>query len=361
MPTAPDAKAPPLAPADRFPAGRVRGRFGRATVLAACLAAAVFSGLELFWRGHGLTPSVQDTPTLWAVQRARAGGARFGPPFGGGPGGGPVVLLGASRMHLGFDVPLCRRRLPGRPVCQLAVPGTSPWAVFHDLAADRLFPPAGGGTVLVALSVNHVSNYGMRQAAPYVDRGRRGVTARDEFEARLAAAARGGFAAAGPDAAPKAVAARLKQGRPLVPRLRRAMRADRSAWLTQTGPAPAVLKKQMQLVRMVEAYPAVPGGFAAVSAVLAADVAALRARGARVAVVGFPSTGRLAEAENARYPRADYWDPLVETLAADAAVHHADLPSAGTFDCPDWSHLSAPSAAVFTDELLDELERRGVF
>jgi hypothetical protein len=55
-----------------------------------------------------------------------------------------LVLIGASRIQLGIDVPLLQR-LSGKPTHQLAIDGTSYWPLLHGLSEDNEFT----GTVVV--------------------------------------------------------------------------------------------------------------------------------------------------------------------------------------------------------------------
>ncbi|MEM9702838.1 MAG: hypothetical protein AAF907_10400 [Planctomycetota bacterium] len=360
-------------------------------LLAAMAAVVTGAATETFWRSHGLKPSVPDSPTLWAIQRSRANGRAFGPPFDGSASGrslsnseatartgAPVVLLGASRMHLGFDVALCRQRLPGRPICQLALPGTPPWAALGSLADDPDFPPPVGpaddsrhdGTqtadataiALISVSMQHLTTSQLSAGSAYPRRWRRGVSVKETFESALTTTLHRQFAVTAPEANPQAILSRIRQGRGVVPAFRRTMRADRAAWLTATRPDPAFLKKQAVLVRSILGFPHAPADRASAVALLARQIATLQQRGVRVVLIGFPTGGDLAEAERRRFPRAadDGWDRLIVELQPDAAIHHADLPSAGTFHCPDWSHLDAASAARFTAEVLDELRCLGL-
>lgn len=348
-------------PVARVPPAALRG-----IALALVLAGVAGATLEWSWRRQGVAPSVRDTPTLWAVQRARASGRPLPVPFTEDEKRpGRLVLLGASRMHLGFDVDLCRRRLPNRSVYQLALPGTPPWAALRDLAADPLFPPAPRGdptVVLVSVSMNHFTTGQLRAGASYPDRARDGVSRREAVETAISASVQRSFSAMAPDVGPEAILARLRQGRGLVPKLRRTMRADRAAWLVEAAPDSEFLRKQAVLVEGLRNFPDDPADRAAAVSAVAADIARLRGRGVTVVLLSFPASEDLADAERARFPRsaADGWDRLVEELNPDAAVHHEDLPSAGTFHCPDWSHLDAASATRFTGEVLNELERRGV-
>ncbi|MGE0193937.1 MAG: hypothetical protein AB7T63_18070 [Planctomycetota bacterium] len=95
---------------------------------------ACVGALEHFWRSRSLAPALVDDAGLWAQERSRV----YEP--------GAVVLVGASRLQLGIHLETLRRKLPGRPIVQLAIDGTLCDPVLEDLARD----PDFRGTVLVS-------------------------------------------------------------------------------------------------------------------------------------------------------------------------------------------------------------------
>ena len=336
---------PPVGPAARLP----RAGGGWTWALAAAVVVGTLGGAEAFWRGRGLTPSVTDSRALWAAQRDRVDG------FDPAEARRAVVLAGASRMHLGFSADVFRRRHPGRPLVQLAIDGTAPGAVVHDLAEDPRFR----GTLLVSVSQNHLGSANRTQALPYVEyRSRRGPLERFSFAVGRRLGERLVVLREGLD--PLALITRLKQRRPVVPVWHRPMRPDRTSRLVVDAPDPAFVEKQRRFAAQIAG-----GGrqsaevWGRAVADLERDVRAVQARGGRVVFVRFPSTGPVGAAERTLYPRAENWDRLAAGTSA-VAVHCDDLPCAGGLVCPDFSHLDAASADVFTAALLDELERRGV-
>lgn len=108
--------------------------WGRTALLALALFVASGAALEHFWRSRGLAPALVDDAGLWAQERDRV----YEP--------GAVVLVGASRLQLGLHLEAMRRKLPGRPIVQLAIDGTLCDPVLEDLARDSAFR----GTVLVS-------------------------------------------------------------------------------------------------------------------------------------------------------------------------------------------------------------------
>ena len=80
----------------------------------------------------------------------------------------------------------------------------------------------------------------------------------------------------------------------------------------------------------------------------------IRARGGDVIFVRPPSAPELRVNEQHRIPRALGWDRLL--VGANAkGIHADDLPQAQNLILPEWSHLSRPCSAVFTDAYVRRL------
>jgi len=84
------------------------------------------------------------------------------------------------------------------------------------------------------------------------------------------------------------------------------------------------------------------------------DVDHLRARGAKVIFLRLPVTLDLKALENQLTPRAAFWDRLLKETAAPG-IHFEDYPELASFDCPEWSHLSAGDSVEFTKRLAPHL------
>jgi hypothetical protein len=80
----------------------------------------------------------------------------------------------------------------------------------------------------------------------------------------------------------------------------------------------------------------------------------LQARGAKVVFVRFPMNGPLKELEDQQTPRAKTWDPLIQASGAPG-IYFEDFPELSSFECPEWSHLSAGDSVEFTKRLVPHL------
>jgi hypothetical protein len=84
-------------------------------------------------------------------------------------------------------------------------------------------------------------------------------------------------------------------------------------------------------------------------------IARIQARGGKVVFLRLPVVGPLAEREEQLAPRAFTWDRLVKENGVPA-IHFADHAELRSFNCPEWSHLSAPDSVEFTRRLVPHLQ-----
>jgi hypothetical protein len=82
----------------------------------------------------------------------------------------------------------------------------------------------------------------------------------------------------------------------------------------------------------------------------------IRARGGKIVFVRFPHSGGLKELEDRDTPRAQTWDPLLQATRVPG-IYYSDVPELATFNCPEWSHLSAGDSVEFTKRLVPHLRQ----
>jgi hypothetical protein len=87
---------------------------------------------------------------------------------------------------------------------------------------------------------------------------------------------------------------------------------------------------------------------------VAAAVGKLRARGGKIVFVRFPVTHGLKELEDKATPRTGIWDRLLRETGVPG-IYFEDYPELASFDCPEWSHLSAPDSVEFSKRLVPHL------
>ena len=87
----------------------------------------------------------------------------------------------------------------------------------------------------------------------------------------------------------------------------------------------------------------------------AKHIARIQGRGGKVVFLRLPVTGPLVEREEKLAPRAATWDRLVRENKVPA-IHFAEHLELRSFECPEWSHLSAADSVEFTRRLVPHLK-----
>ena len=307
-----------------------------ALLIGVVAAAIVVTTAELAVRRAGLGAlTVHDTPERWLQQRERA--ARLGEDG--------IVLLGASRIQAGIDLPTLRESM-GADAVQLAISANPVLPVFEDVSADEDVT----GLVVVSLTVDDLYEFSRDSLAEHyvrlyeqrrdgtqiayapIERWLRGhvdawlVSRATGFHPFLLTEWLGGagerYVRTLPDRSQKIDYSIVDRDRAYEERLARYVAAD-------------------QLVRQV--HP----DFEDRVAVLNAAIRRIQSRGGRVALVRFPSSKGIWAADETRYPKAEYWDRLAELTDA-TAIHFMDHPSLREYDLPDGVHLDQSQTAGFT-------------
>ena len=83
-------------------------------------------------------------------------------------------------------------------------------------------------------------------------------------------------------------------------------------------------------------------------------VAKLQSRGGKIVFVSFPHSGELKALEDRDTPRAQTWEPLLQSTHVPG-IYYEDYPELASFNCPEWSHLSAGDSVEFTKRLVPHL------
>lgn len=336
------------------------------TALAATLLLAGTMELRLALRGY--QPTVVDAPDLWQHERHRAAAL----------GSRALILVGASRIQLDVDLDVLRRKTGLEPV-QLGIEGSDFQPVLADLAAD----PRVRGTVIVDLAEHMLVGSPPGAAPEWVARAaakerRSHLPDFDAAEEALVRLVRGHVRSYADGARPvTSLLDRLVPAHPeaqyIITHADRSQTADYRRlpmpWfyyrrvlrnLGQEIPLPEGMRARDvedelrrrigELRPLTETVPQ----YEASTRVLAAQAATLRARGARVYFVMFPSSGLVKEIDRRRFPREQFWDRFVALVGAPT-LHFEDVPAMRDLVCPDGSHLDYRQRAAFTAALVQAL------
>ena len=320
------------------------------SALTAVLTLLLLAGMEIAWRAGGMRPTVSNSPTLWAVHR-NAASAR---------GRDAVALVGTSRLHNAVDPAVAASRMPRRPVVQLAVGATHPYAAFRHLATD----PTVTGLIVVGLLEEHLVDPAPSEY-DFTRRADAGLSVGADWATRISAWTQSHLIVASPDVGWRGVGRRvLEEGR---------LRSGRYSFMTpgrfhwiDFGLTDAALhrseREAEQRAAMRRAGP-IPAAWDRGTRVFAGLAERVAARGGRVAFVRMPTDGAYEARFDRHYPRSRFWDRFAAQFADEpnvTAIHFEDVPGMTGLSMPDASHLDASARPAFTAALLSELERRGV-
>jgi len=316
----------------------------------ALLLSLLFVGVwEGSWRVRGFTPSLNDDAGLWALTRAK-GSTRARE---------SIILIGGSRMQVGFNLDACAQKTGVRPI-QLAIDGNSPIPVLRHLANDQSFR----GIIISDFMEEYLRALVDPAAAQEVGVPEQWIKQYEErsifsvFEWRMGALVQGTFVYRVPDLSPRNVIGSLRRGQLPSPSYavvdaERSRRADYSKLDIEEH-----RKRRQEIVR--EEYARTPRlsvpEFTEGAKRLRELVERIRSRGGDVIFVRFPTTGMHWEMDNQRYPKSEYWDGVAAQTKL-TMIHFKDYPSLSAFDCPDESHLDYRDTGRFTDALLEILDR----
>ena len=317
-------------------------------LLAAATAAGGWLAFETYWRGQGYGPTVMDSLDLWSLHRSRA--SKPAPPL-------RVALLGASRIQYGLSPSVFRDEARNTDPIMLAVNGHYPLAALRDLADDENFK----GVAIVGIDSRGMDKKVWEMQAKHVQQYHHDWSPSREVHRRLLTYVQQHAIAARPDFAVVTLAKRYldDQGPPYreyvtferdrsggtdyrksdLAAIRAARVADlRKYYPMYTPPTPAEwLNEMREVVRWVDK---------------------INARGGRVVIYREPVSGEHLELDEANFPRAKYWDRLVEIMPA-TMLDFRDYPEL-VIDTPDTSHIDIKDIDRHTRALVRVLKARGV-
>ncbi len=332
-------------------------------IAVALLSTAATVAWEYHARAVGYGPTLNDTSDLWAETRNKVQPDS-------------IVLIGTSRMLFDMDLDTLEQGLGRRPV-QLALVGSSPYPILADLAADESFH----GTLLVDIvpamffappgsPPMHNSEVALKRRREWNYSQRWGNALGQQVEQRVAFVKQEDLTLAKlleqipiPDRANALVAPPLPPYFYSLDHDRRARMVPQSAivgsplqhrvstgWLGLFAmpPPPSYIPIEQFKQMMGQA-------FEARFADTAKHIARIQARGGKVVLLRLPVTGPLVEREEQLAPRAATWDRLLRENKV-AGIHFAEHADLKTFDCPEWSHLSATDSVEFTRRLVPHLK-----
>jgi hypothetical protein len=313
--------------------------------------------LEMVLRGVGFEPTIQDSPTLWAQQRARLDRSDVSKDA--------VVFIGRSRIMQAMDRDALVSRFPSRTFVQLAVAGLDrhPLAVLRDIAETSPF----NGLVIACVTEDSFERQNWGGQQDLVDYYHGKFRLNDSINERFSVAAQGMFAWLRPEVSITNLATGLlRRGAPPTPGVEMDRYRFRNTEFRVSTLAEERLRVTRQRLRdqiseIASGEAPVPNPRAWMEAVLEVDrwVAQIQSRGGRVVYARLPTSGEMWTLGELLYPRERFWNQLTSTTAA-ATVHFADHAELSGFDLPDLSHIRSDDRERFSMALVDVLSNKGI-
>ena len=331
-------------------------------VVAAVLVALATAGWEIYVRSLGYRPTLNDTPDLWAETREKVRPDS-------------VVIIGDSRAWFDLDLDGLQRGLGQRPI-QLALAGSCAYPILAQFAAEESFR----GTVICGVVPGMLFAPGgfLIETSEKALKRYHTWTPAQRISHRLAVPLENSLAFLKQEELTlSALLRRIRipnrahaQVMPEFPPYFNHTDRDRQARMTAQAAAPGELRDRIRNSWLPLCTPPPPPSYVpkdvfmqqmgkAMEARMANIIGAvtkIRSRGGQVVFVRFPFTGPLKAHEDKMTPRAQTWDPLIKATGAPG-IHFEDHPELASFECPEWSHLSAEDSIEFTKRLVPHLQR----
>jgi hypothetical protein len=320
------------------------GRWVLTWLVTGILFAGTVIGLELGVRAHGYKPSINEDAYSWALERPRASDRSPN----------TVAILGASRILLAFSPVAFRERLPEHTFVQLAYQSTAPVGSLRDLALDADFR----GIALVDITEPQFWPTNWHVQDDLLAAFHRGWRASGQLAERwLTTKVQSKLAVLAVDGL-RVIDSLVTEGRWPDPPYTTTY-PDRTKF-ADYDLVDAERKRRIRLQRLGGEKNVVDVEQWLVYA-LSQElfVALIQARGGKVVYVRMPTCDERWETDDAKMPKAQFWDRLARISRA-TMIHFKDYPGLSKFPCPDTSHIDSKDGPAFTRALIEILVERGV-
>ena len=312
---------------------------------------------EYNWRRQGFTITYNDDKVIWATARKRI----YAPET--------TVFIGDSRVKFDIDLPTWKA-LTGENAVQLAMVGTTPRPVLHNLANDVHFHGnvIMGAAELAFYSMDSIQReVSARDGIEYYNKETpaQSLNASLDFmlESKLVFLEEGKF---GLNSLLNSLPIPNRPGvfiRTLPPR-----HFSRSDYFRQSSETDELLKDTSIQHAVINYWtlnasrlkPKPIGGdtLLAFFKQMKNSMDKIRARGGKIAMIRPPSSGAVLMRENKLYPKNQYWDRFIQ-YTESPGFYYTDYPELAHMVCPEQSHLTPTDAVIFTRSLINFLKENG--
>jgi hypothetical protein len=332
----------------------------RAALLSLVLTAVFLLAWEGFWRSKGFIPTYNDDKALWAAKRKEVYQ----------PSGSATVFIGSSRVKFDLDIPTWEE-LTGEEAVQLALVGTSPLLVLHDLANDEAFNGklVVDVTEVLFFSQNPALHQSAKEALAYYQKETPAEKASSAInlalESQLTFLEERRFAL---NTLLNDLPLPNRPGVfqfPAFPKGFEWTTKDRQTYMSEMFLSnPDDVKRQTDIWSfLIMGDPTPPLAGEALTQTLneiQTSVDKIRSRGGKVIFIRTPSSGPMEEVEQKAFPRDQYWDRIL-AVTNSPGIHYEDYPETANYICPEWSHLAPKDVIHYTHQLVKQLGEKGWF
>jgi hypothetical protein len=326
---------------------------GKSALLALILVIAFFVSWELYLRHKGAVADYDDGPELWAHSRDMVYE----------PSDKATVFIGSSRIKYDLDIATWEG-LTHNHAIQLSMVASSPRHFLTDLANDPNFK---GKLIVDVTEVLFFSHRGNMYPDEFISYYKKRTPAQKvsflldkPVESSFACLNEGNYAinsllgkAHVPDRPGIYPFLDFPPGFALT-------QFDRQNKMTADFVADTNQRNQVKAIwGLLKNDPTPPMSGKDLDSVMLTvknEVNKIKARGGDVIFTRTPSTGFFWMAEQHLFPRKAYWDRLLAETGCKG-IYFGDYPTLAKLDCPEFSHLSQPSAVIYTTNLVNILEK----
>jgi hypothetical protein len=311
---------------------------------------------EFYWRNRGFHPTINDDKIYWATKRKEIYR----------PADQSTVFIGPSRIKFDLDIPTWEKLTGEKPV-QLAIVGTSCRLILKDLADDLQFK---GKLLVDATEFSLFSGMSRRETSAIealdyyheeTPSQKISATINNGIESQLVFVEAGKFGLNSLLNELDIPNRKKVFSRPPFPKEFAVTDFNRQSFITPMFLAQKELQqKQINNWRRMGAFDKKPGlkwdSLVSVFDQIKKSIDKIRSRGGQVVFIRPPSSGEYLETERIVYPRNQYWDKLL-VYTNTPGIHFEDYESTAHFVCPEWSHLAKQDAELYTQNLIQILEK----
>jgi len=300
---------------------------------------------ESLLSSKGFMPSIEVNQDLWSWNRRQAGDQS-----------NAIVLVGASRIQLGLDTKVLRSELVDKEIVPLAINGQYPMATIKGLAADETF----NGLVLMSFMAQMLEPQYEEMQAEYNQYYTQKSSWYRSFDAYLTAHIKFQFRFLHPllglNDLVNYFSAKKKFPDPFYVSIYPDTSAAGDYSLVDVEPlkqyfiddkkinyqAFSIMDKDTWLSQLDK---------------LSKYIQTIRARGGEVVLLRFPTDDIHWLLDETYYPRAEFWDVMLDTIPQIKAIHFKDDEVLNSFNLPDSSHLDQADTKSFTMHIISMLKQ----